>query len=651
MANQISRRNMTQTVNGKVTREPRQDPSNMNGKFYWWKKGSIEGKDDELAQEIAATIRFIAKHQSSRVEQLTVSTRLYGNSSAYNMLGAAFARSSSATATPGASRISYNLCSSVIDTLTAQIAKNKIVPSFITSGGMWGLQRKAEQLTKFSEGIWYEQNIHEKWVYMFRDSGIWGDGFLYVYRGDNNRVCVERALPHELLVDIVESIVDKPRQMHRVKIADRGICIDRFPEHEEDIATVNPSSYEQLGGDGTAADLITVAESWHLPSSEDSEDGWHVISLLDSGKVLFKEPWKKDYFPFVIMPYSKRPLGFWGQGACERLQNIQGCINKGMMDIQQSHRLMIGPKIYLPIGSKIVSQHINNELGAIIHGNEPPQYLTPEPIQAQAYQWVDDLIAKGYQQEGVSQLSANNLKPVGINSGAALRDYDNIAEDRQLFIAQRAEECALEITRQAIEVVKDIYKDKGSYKVRMAQGQFMESIDWGDINLDKDEYYLKAFPTSELPEEPSAKLETVTEYVQAGFITPRTAKKLLRMPDTEMNDKLDDAAEDLIIKSIEEILYDGKKGIRPDDEWDLQLAMELSLKYLNYAKVNNCPAKNIKLLREFKSYIDDELGLTAPPAPMPQAPGMMPAGQMAQPQAQGVPQPVSQLIPQQGLPQ
>lgn len=639
MAKTVSRKGMTQTTNGKVTREATTEQSER-GKFYWWKKNK-KGQEDELAAEIASTIRFISKHQSTRVDQLTISTRLYGNNSAYNMLGAAFTRTSAATSTPSSSRISFNLCASVIDTLTAQIAKNKVVPTFITSGGIWGMQRKAEYLSKFSEGIWYEQDIHEKATYQFRDAGAWGDGILHIYRDDKDRAAVERVLPHELLVDLVESIVGRARQLHRVKIADRGVVAACFPDYEEECMEAMPSSYSDLGGDGTAADLITVSESWHLPSDmEDPEkDGLHVITLMDTGKTIFQEPWKKDYFPFVILPYSKRLLGFWGQGACERLQNLQGEINRGMITIQKSQWLQAGPKVYLPIGSKIVSQHINNELGAIIHGNEPPQYLVPPCVQPEVYEWVDSLIDKGFRQEGVSQMQAASLKPIGVNSGTALRTYDNITEDRQLFIAQRVEGAALEITRQCIEVVKEVYKDKGSYTVRYPNTNFMEEIDWADINLDMDEYWLKAFPTSELPEEPAAKLETVQEYMQAGLITPRAGRKLLSMPDVEMADKLANAAEDLICKSIEEILYDNKKNVVPDGEWDLQLANMLTLQYLNYAKVNKCPAKNLRLLREFKTQVEDLLGLNAPPLPQ------VGPGATAQPMGAPQPTPQSNMIP------
>ena len=632
MSNTIERDKMTQSINGKVTRKAKKDPSE-HIKFNWW----AQPDSKKMADEISATLSFIGKHQSTRMNQLTMATRLYGNSSQYNLLGGQFMKQGNSQANPSATRISFNLVASVVDTVVAQLAKSKVVPMFITSGATWGMQKRAEKLNKFAEGLFYEQDIHNKAVYQARDACVWGDGILHVFRNSKDRVEVERVLPHELLVDQVESMVSQPRQLHRVKVASRDILIDMFPEHEEAIMQAAPANYQQLGGEATAADLITVVASWHLRSGEDANDGMYAVTLPDTGILLDSCEYNKDYFPFVIFPYSRRLLGYWGQGAAERLQNIQGEVNRGMITIQKSIWLQGGPKVFLQTGSKIVAQHINNELGTIIHGNTPPVYFTPPCIQPEVYTWVDSLIAKGYQQEGVSQLAANNLKPMGVNSGAALRTYDTIAEDRHLFMAQRFEDVHLEVLRIAIDIIRDIHGETGKYEVKFGDHKFLETIDWSDVHLEEDEYWIRAFPTSELPEEPTAKLQTVQEYVQAGFITPKAARRLLAMPDVEKADMLASAPDDLIEKSIEDILYEGK-SVAIDSEWDLDAANKAAILYLNYAKCWNAPLSRILMLQEFKDSVQAKLQ-----EGQPQAPVSMPGGAM--PQANPMAPPQSDLIP------
>jgi hypothetical protein len=633
MAKKIERSSMTQTdAQGRVLREARDNSMGEAKNFRWWK---VDEKD--MAQAIASTVRFIQRHQSSRMEQLTVSTRLYGNSSAYNLLGTAFTRSSSVNSNPMSQRLCFNLIQSVIDTLTAKMAKNKVIPTYITNGGIWNVQKKAKQLTKFAQGFCYEQKIHEKAIIGFSDGGVWGDGFVHVFERDG-RAVVERVLPHEIVVDLIESMCEEPRQLHRVKIVDRDIAMELFPDLEEHIALVSPANYQEIGGQGTAADLITVTESWHLPSAEGAGDGVKVITVGDGAMI---DEWKKDYFPFPHFRYNRKKLGWYSQGAAERLQTIQGEINRSMMLKQKSMWMQGSFKILVENGSKVVAQHLNNDVGSIVYyTGTPPQYVTPPSTNMELQEWIDSLIQKGYQQEGVSQLSAASEKPMGVDSGKAMRTMTDIEDDRFLFVSQEMESFVLEIVRQGIEVVKDIYKDKGTYEVVFPTTRFIETVDWKGINLKEDSYVLKAYPTSSLADDLTGRLSDVQELMQAGLISPRTGQRLMDMPDIEMNETLANAPEDLLHKVIEEMCDDGEY-MAPEPSWDLKLASQLILEYLNYAQFMNAPESVLNKLRRFNQQLKDMTGVMAtamqPPPGGPPGPG----APMANPAAP----PTSNLIP------
>lgn len=632
---------MVQTdSSGKVTRDAKdaKDTAELT-KYFWWKCDD----DYDLALQIAGTVKFIADHQQGRLEQLVASTRLYGTSASVSMLGSAFTRQQSTTS--GANqRISFNLCQSVVDTLQAKMAKNKVTPTFVTNGGVWGMQKKSRDLTKFIEGCFYQNDSHRKGCYVFRDAAIWGTGILHVYR-DGDSICTEKVYPHEIFVDTIEALSTTPQQLHRVKIVDRDILLAMFQEEDEEeqreaIRAAMPASYDDIGASATAADLVKVTESWHLQSSEEAADGLHVLCIDD--KVLCKDEWAKDYFPFVFMNYSKNPFGFWGKGACERLQSLQNEVNRLMILDQRSRWMMSSFKILVENGSKVVAQHLNNDVGTIIYyTGTPPQYVTPPAIDPSNEMKVDSLIAKAYQQEGVSQLSASSMKPMGLDSGKALRAYNDIEEDRQLFMGQEMETYYLEEARQMIEVAKEIYAEKGHYEVTFPSGRFMESIDWKDIKLKEDEYVLKAFPVSSLSDDIAGRLQEVQELAQAGMISPRTARKLMRTPDLEMSDNLANAAEDYLCKMIEQII-DDEKFIAPTQYNDLTLAKQLLLEYYNYAAFQNAPQKVLSLLEQFNDQVDDIVQQAQQPqmAPSP-TPGATPVPPPAVPSAP----PVSNLIP------
>ncbi len=629
MSTTIERRNMTQTDSkGKVLREPK-NLAETAVNYRWW---TLDEKD--MAPAIAATLKFISTHQGSRLEQLRTSTFLYGSTSVYNMMGAGISKASSGSS-PMNQRISFNICESIIDTLESKMAKNKVVPTFVTNGGDWKAQQKAENLTKFSQGLFYQQHIHKKTIVAWGDGAVWGDGFVQTFE-KFDKVCVERVLPHELFVDSIETLTAPPKQIHRVKCMDRDIALEMYPELEEHIKTVSPANYLEIGGHATAVDIIIVIESWHLKSGPDADDGLHVISIGDGA---LAEEYQKDYFPFSHVRYASRKLGYYGQGACERLQNIQSEINRCMILKQRSLWMQGSFKLLLENGSKVVTQHLNNEVGSVIHyTGVRPEYVTPPATNPELQQWIDTLITYGYQQEGVSRMSTTGEAPLGVDSGKALRTLNQISDDRFLFMQQEMEEFTLDINRKAIDVVKDIYKRTKKYEVIFPDTKFMETVDWSDIQLDDEEFVLKAFPTSSLSDDLTGRLAEVQELAQAGMVSPRSARRLMDMPDVEMSDKLANAGEDRLHQIIEKMLKDGEVTRFEPGFHDAQLGAQLCLQYINYAEYHACPDERIQLVRDFLAQINTEALSPQPGVIAPQAQPMAPPQSDLIPNAPGVTQ-------------
>lgn len=620
----VQRSNMTRKdAKGKVLRAPKES-ADTAANYQWW----TCKKENEMADSIGATLKKIQQGQSGRIAQLTMSSRLYGASDTYNLMGSAFVRNSSAA--PTTQRLSYNLCSSIGETLEAKMAKNNVIPTYITNGAIWKNQKKAMQLTKFTQGLFYQHKMHMKTIESFSDAECWGDGFIHTFRNHEDKVDYEKDLPHEIWVDTVESTVGEPRQLHRVKIRDRDWARVRYPDLQDQIDTCEPIGYDDLGAAQTVADLIVVVESWRLPSSKDAGDGVYAITI---GKKSVTEEYKRMYFPLAHLRYVKRKIGWYGQGIPERVQNIQGEINRSMILKQRSLWMMGSFKVLVENGSKVVSQHLNNEVGTIVNyvGKEPT-YVTPPATNPELDRWTDSLIQKGFDQEGVSRLSTTGEAPIGVESGKALRTLTQIGDDRFLFTGQNLEEFNLEISKQSIDVVKEIYEETGTYEVIYPQTNFTETIDWKDIDLEDDAFWLKAFPTSSLSDDLTGRLSEIQEMMQAGLISPRVGKRLMDMPDVEMADSLANASYDLLCSRIEDMIFDGK-DFQPEQFNDLTLAKDLALKYYNYAQLHNCPEKRLGLLRNFLAQINDLTTTAAAGVPQPV------------PTANPTPTPTSDLIP------
>jgi len=599
-------------------------PGDVQPQNRWWaERGHIE-----MAQAITATINTLSQIDAARQTQFQISGRLYGNANMIGLNGLSFAKVQATS--PLKDRITYNVVASGIDTITAKTVKNKPKPLFLTSGGDWKMQRRAEKLSKFVDGIFYENDAYDQGHIAFRDSAVLGDGFTHVFE-HYGRVKFERVIASELLVDPMESLYGQPRQMHRTKNVDRAVLLDSYPGKRSAILSANTVRMES-GAYQTVSDQVTVAESWRLPSGPEATDGLHVICMEND--VLFKEPWKKDHFPFARLPWSTRLYGYWAQGGAEQIQNIQLEINKLLWVIQRSMHMAGTQKILCERGAKIVKEHLTNDYGLILeYTGTQPSYIAPPIVPPEIYSHLQTLKSAAFEQLGVSQMSASGLKPAGLDSGRALREHQDIESERFTVIAQQYDRYYLDLARLAIETTQEIFEDAGNYKVTMPGKKFLETIDWADVDLDDEEYVMQSFPISSLPSDPAGRLQTIQEYIQAGMISPRSGRRYLSFPDLEASDRLANAKEDWLHEVLEKMMDDGI-WYEPEPTDDLALAKELVLDYIAYAKKINCEEAHIQMLRDF----NDELQAMA-------VASQPPAGGMGTPQAVPMAPPQSNMVP------
>ena len=604
----------------------------------WW---SVE-TDDEAVESVSAALTHLQRRQAARITQHVIGARLYGNLSLLGFGGLGFLRLAGASGILR-ERISYNVVQSALDTVTAKIGKNRPRPLFLTSGGDYRMQRKAKKLNQFVEGVFSENRAYDLGPLAFRDGGVFGDGVVHVF-AENGQVRFERTLSSELWVDELEAFYGEPRSMHRVKNVDRGVLVDMVEQMVSDktlskeegekalrfVREASCSRPDESGAYQSLSDLVTVRESWHLASGPDSEDGKHMLSLHNG--VLWSGPYERKRFPFARFRWCPRLYGYWSQGLAEQLQNIQLEINKLLQLIQRSFHLGGAYKVLLENTSKVVAEHLNNDVGAIIHyTGTKPEYVVPPMVSPEIFQHLLTLKNAAFEQAGVSMLSAVSQKPAGLNSGKALREYNDIESDRFMTIGHEYEAFFLDLARLSIETAKEIGP---RYSARAPGKKFLREIRWGDVNLTEDQYVMQVYPVSSLPRDPAGRLQTIQELMQAGLLEPRRGRQLLDFPDIDQVENLQGASQDYLEKILEQIIDDGVYT-PPEPYDDLTLARELALEQYAWGKTQGLEEERLELLRRFLGQID-ALEQAAQPPPSPGQPGT--------PQASPAPPPQSDLI-------
>jgi hypothetical protein len=604
------------------------------GSEAWWK-----AKEEAISAAVSGLIEYLRKNQQGRELRNMTSARLYGNLSLAGMSSLTHAKLI-ASETILKDRLTYNVVQSTIDTVVARLSKNKPRPLFLTSGGDYKIQRRAKKLDKFVEGVFYENDQYALSQKACRDGAIFGTGVTKVFES-YGRVRHERRLPSQLVVDEVEAFDGRPRQIHEVMDVDRGMLMELFPSEKK---LIKSASCDQLDGysngaySDNVADVVTVRESWRLPSGPEAQDGLHVFTV-NNGTLGRPEKWEFDFFPFATFHWNDPLIGFWGQGLSEMLQGIQLEINKLLILAQRSFHLAGSFKILLENTAKIVEEHLTNEVGAVIrYTNTKPEYVVPPVLPPEYLTHLWNLKNAAFDIAGISQLSAAGQKPAGLNSGKALREMNDIQSDRYTSVSNNYDRYHLDVARLDVAVGRKIFEKSKKYQVKVPGRKFVETIDWKEINLKDDEFVMKIFPISSLPTDPAGRLATVQEYIQAGFLSPRVGRRLLDTPDLEAAEDMANAPEDWIHECLETILEDGKYVV-PEPQDDLMLAKELASEYYAYAKVTRVEEKKLALIRKYAKQVQFYIDKATPPQPA------LPPGGAAPPQANPEPTPTSALIP------
>lgn len=527
--------------------------------------------------------------------------------------------------------VSFNLVRSCIDTVCSKISKNKPRVQILTNGGDFFLKDKAERLNKFIDGQFAEMDFHHKAQLVFRDACIFDGGVLRIYRDpDSEKIKCDRVFPHEILIDSQESYYGSPRQVFLKRAVHRDVLAALYPKKRGFIETA-PRATGNIGREAPA--MVDVIESWHLPSAEGAKDGRHVICIENA--TLHDEEWTRADFPFVFFHWQDPIDGFWMPGLAQELWGLQSELNTHLDNIRVAHKRMGRPAMFVRNGSKIDDTDINNEIGAIIRGDEPPVPMQTPPMHPQIYQWTETLKGYGYDMPGISQASARSAKPAGVESGVAIREVNDIETERFVLAGQRYERLYREAAEKVIRLAREMYEDGVDLTIKARDKKFLETILWSDVDMDDDTYQLAMFETSGLPQRPEGRIQTAIDLSSNGLMSPENAAEMLTgIADVDSAMDVERAPRVNIDRMLDKMLREDVQ-LAPLPYMNLELAKARTVLKLNWCDVENVPEDAKQRLLTFLQQIEDMLLASAPPPPaMP-----MPADPMPPPPGGGMPLP------------
>lgn len=617
--------NVTGPMKEKVI-DPRSKKSQSTPQRYkWW---LADGEKDLVAQ-LLSTNAFLKRQDQMRVRKASVFTRLFSGKPLYNFLASNATLDNSNQLPIG--RPTANVCYSCTDTLVSRLSQDRPKPTFLTDNGHYKERRMAKEANAFIQGELYRTKSYDKVDQMTKLSCMLGDGFLKVFPKDE-KVCVEQTLAIELHVDYNDAYYGNPRELIQDKLVDRSVFMDLFPDKMDMIEAAAHGNVDNTPrSTETVADQFIIAEGWHLPSGLGAKDGRHVI--VCSAGLILDEDYDKEGFPFVKLGYNPNPVGWFSQGLIEILMPTQMEIYRNLIIASQSLELMGIPRVLIDEMSKILETSFNNRIGSIIkYRNNAPQFVNAQANHPEMYQWIQWLIQNAYQMSGISAMSAGGQKPQGLNSGEAIRSFDQIQEDRFAALARRRQNVFPDLSYLMIDCAKDIVEETGSYTTVFPGKDGTREVDFKSIGMLKDTYVIQCFEESSLPKDPAGRQAKLSEMRADGEISQLEFRRLSNFPDLEQSDQLAFALEERILSNLDAIIDEGKKGYSPPDNFILDpsdLATTLTVNYINKYAVTDLEESKMDLLRDYFTQVQ-ALKAAATPPPVQAAPT----------QTQGAPPPI-----------
>jgi hypothetical protein len=568
---------------------------------------------EEPAQALWSLVRSLRNRQNWRRQADELALKLYSDMRyvGYRTRSGSFALSDVLD-----SRMGENVIRAIVRALNSKIARRRSRPYVVTDGAKWHQRQTAENLEKWLLGKMRQHRADEEIFPLWRLHGlVFGTGVIRTYGTPEKGACMEVIPSNEIVVDDAEAKYGKPPNIYFIRTASMAKLRHDYPEKRA-ILDQTPCGSSAMD-DGWVSDvgawdhernsdICYIIEAYHLPSGEGAGDGRHVICT--SAGILHDEKWKRDHFPLAIIRGELRPMGMWGIGVPEDLAPTQIEITENAMARKEIIDTLARPYWLVERGMKVARAAISNVIGRVMEWTSTGSGLKPELVAAPVvppdiWQHGIQLKQAAFETKGVSQLTAQMLKPQGLNSGKALRAFHEMESELLADLMYDYENGLLRLCELLVEEqieLGDAYKDQAVTYV--GEGE-IEEIKWSDVGLQKDlqGYVIEILPASAMASTLSARIEDVYDMKDLGLLVePDEIWDYLQMPDRRRVQRKHGAPRKLLEKVVEFRIIKRGEDVMPEPTWDLDLAIDLALTSIKELELyEDAPEDRLELLRQF----------------------------------------------------
>lgn len=554
-----------------------------------------------------------------------------------------------------------NKIKSLVDTGTARLTKVRSMPVISADDASYSEKRFAREQSRVLRRKMGSGDMEAVAPLAIRDFIIRGTAWGKVcrYYGDTE---FKRVPAYEMVYDHREALyaheLEDLSTLAHVRPESRDRLCALYPEQADAIRKAPPfhridpwMTYTYVGPD--LADLVEVAEAWHLPDEKDDADGdydgqW--IVAVRGAATIYRTP-------FPCSRYLVRPVHWTpptrgvgrGTGLVYEQAAAQQWINEILSDAREGIRHGSQLKVFQPKTGGANKHHLRARHPAVIEVDGPPgsiQYVAPDPVSKQAWAIAFQMAEQMEVTSGISGWAAQARAPLGgTPSGKAIDTMDDIQSDRFAHVESGYQQWRVSIGRAHVDLARFLH-DEAHGEIK--QGVFDEQPKpiekkqlaawirdnaWPDVDLDGGDYHLTLEPENFITGARGGKLNEVNEAAKAGLIPdPSLTASLFAEPDIARANRgilgpvhrIEQCLSDLADLKVPYI------DCAPDPEMNLALADLLAKGELEQAKADKADEAIVQRFRDFRSDIDR---LKQNATPSPSLPGAQANNIVAQPNA------------------
>ncbi len=587
------------------------DDQSRSGIKNWW-----QAKKGEVSRTAVAYVQEVDRLAFDTFDRFIKLEAMYDTSPRTNVSGNRASRSFGL--------MTENVVASNIDTVVAQIAATDVRAEFETNDADWDHQRTAKQLAFYADGLAVTYGVGAKCRSAFKAAALKGTGAIKVWVDRFEQIRVEAVVIDNIVVDELECRAGNPRQMHYRDFFDAEDLKAQYPDFEDEIEKARGSSSSSMyplrwaGYRPFKENEVVVIESWRLPIGPKGHrnyiPGRHCVTI--DGADLIDEEWDKTFFPFAFFMWQNPIRGWYGISLAERIAGHQAGLNKLNWVVDKCHDRAAQPITYAHQSDSKLAVQTVNQIGQIaLYKVAIPKTVDAPVVNNETYRRIETLKASAQEECGVSRMAAQAVKPTGLDSAVAMREYKD--QTTQRFAPQEKgfeEDLWLSCIMLILDCCKDLSESEtGEPPVMMRRTKYgAQKIKWQQVDMGDVAIQIKAAST--LSQTPAGRQQSVVEWAQAGIISQDEARRLMAHPDLERSMSIYTEALDDIEHAIE-MIEDGEI-LMPEPYQNLKLGVwRMQQEYL---KIKNDGAPE-RILEALRQWIVQAAYVLNPPAPPQQA--------------------------------